>query len=344
MKRQIFTLSVLLIFLLTGYSITAQTESWPVKAVSVSGSFIDIVALDEFGNSSPIIAVIKEGDLHFMDVKAEVGRDLLNVKMLITDELYPPVKAISTAGKIFDIKAQMPDGSLLDVKGVTREGNTLRIAAIEGDDTYLAVRAVASDGRTRDVRGIKFKAENEEMKIGSVKVLAHIKAIPITKNISSHPIWSVKAINTAGANMDVVALGQKDQVFEVKAMAKNGHFHLMDIKAIKGRHKLDVKMIKEGDGLSIVALDDPGRKFTLNAKSSSGEYIPLQGIRKEGNIISVKAIANGVEYAIKAISPDGDIYDIKGVKAKSDDFEGSYVGFVHTVPFFAHIKALPPIE
>lgn len=343
MKR-IFTYLNLFIFAISLQVINAQKETWPVKAVSVSGSFIDIIAIDEFGSTSPILAIIKEGDLHFMDIKAQVGRELLNVKMLITDDLYPPVKAITPAGKIIDIKAQMPDGSLLDVKGVTREGNTLRIAAIEGDDTYLAIRAVASDGRTRDVRGIKFIAENEEMRIGSVKVLAHIKAIPITKNISDHPIWAVKAINTAGENMDIIAMGIKDQVFEIKAMAKNGHFHLLDVKAIKGRHKLDVKMIKEGDGLSVVALDDPGRKFALKAKSSTGELIPLQGVRKEGNIISVKAIANGVEYAVKAISPDGDIYDIKGVKTKSDDFEGSYVGFVHTVPFFAHIKALPPIE
>ena len=45
-----------------------------------------------------------------------------------------------------------------------------------------------------------------------------------------------------------------------------------------------------------------------------------------------------------ALFNEDDIYDVKGVKAKSEDFEGSYVGFVHTVPFFAHIKALPPIE
>jgi len=59
---------------------------------------------------------------------------------------------------------------------------------------------------------------------------------------------------------------------------------------------------------------------------------------RSGNIIHLKVISKGVDfYAVKAISPDGQLYDVKGVKMSEEKLESTVYG----VEISAHIKALP---
>ena len=61
-------------------------------------------------------------------------------------------------------------------------------------------------------------------------------------------------------------------------------------------------------------------------------------IRDSGNVFDIKTLApDGREMGVKAISPHGLFYDVKGVKLNAADAEGT----VNGVAFRAHVKALP---
>ena len=64
------------------------------------------------------------------------------------------------------------------------------------------------------------------------------------------------------------------------------------------------------------------------------------GVRRAGNIVDIKVVApDGSFWGVKAISPEGWVHDVKGVKMTPDRVETT----VHGVKIHAHIKALPPV-
>jgi hypothetical protein len=323
----------------------AQMDTWQVRAIKNNGDFIDLKAIDDSGTQYDIVALVKSGDLQLMDVKALKNGKLLPVKMLVSDEFYVPVKAIDNGGVILKVKAIDTDGTLLDVKGVSRMGNMTRIAAIQGEDNFLAIKAIDPNGNMRDIYGIKFTEEFVEMEIYGVKVTAHIKALPAAKTTGDHPVWNVISISSDGNSLDVVAIDQKGKEHPIKAMPNGTSTQMLNIKALVHKNKLDVKLLKVENKISLVAIDDVGRTLEIKAKDSTGKFLDIKGITKGSHIIDIKAVsATGEMLGVKAISPSGDLYDVKGVKVKDVDFEGSFVGFVKTVPYYAHVKGLPPIQ
>jgi len=67
----------------------------------------------------------------------------------------------------------------------------------------------------------------------------------------------------------------------------------------------------------------------------------VKGVRQSGNIIHINAISENKElYNIEAISPNGWLNDVKGVKMLKTPVEV----VVNGVEVFAHIKAIPQVS
>lgn len=61
---------------------------------------------------------------------------------------------------------------------------------------------------------------------------------------------------------------------------------------------------------------------------------------QNGSIIHIKVVnTDGKLYAVKALSPTGELHDVKGVKMLADEIEAKVAG----VSVAAHVKALPQV-
>lgn len=341
MKRYIISS----IFLFLSVFIIAQEAVWPVFAVEKNKEY-PIEAVFEDGTTLPVNAVIKEGDDHFMDVKVIRDGEALPIKLIVSNDYYVPVKAILPDGKLVDIKANSTKFGLLDLKGVSRDGNTVVIAAITTEEDFLKVKAISPDGKSeREVRGIKFLASNEEMKIGDVKIQAHVKAIPVVdaKGIDSR--WSVKAMNIDGEDMELVAVNVKGREFPVVAKMKGMTPCVLDVRATSSSLDIYVKLVKEGDRSYLIGIDDYYRKYEVKAKDKNGEYYEVIGLEKVGNLITIQAeLPDGTLLPVKAVSSKDHFFDVKGIKLKEDEIEGTFYGEEDIIHYHAHVKAIVPIK
>lgn len=336
--------SLILVLLMISSISFAQDENWAVKAIGNRGDLLPVKAFFEDGTSANVVAILKDGADHFMDVKVIHGDAVLPVKMLVSNDYYVPVKAITDRGSIVKIKAVADNGQLLDVKGVSRAGNTVIMAAITEDESFYPIKAVSPEGKTRDVLGVKFSAENIEMVYKEINVLAHVKAVPVIKIENVKSVWFVKAIDGNGDDMDIVATNSKGAEYPVRAIMIGKSAQILNVKA-KASDEVDIKIVKENDVLTVLAIDDYGRKMEVKAKDKDGAYYRIVAGELKGNIISIKALdQNGKLYPVKAFSSEGDVYDVKGVKVLKSDVEGVIQGLKEKINYYAHIKALPPIE
>ena len=155
---------------------------WHIIAIHPEGIALDIIALDNGGNTFPVKAIRSTKQHSVIDVKVYVdGSRQLPVKILVSNDKYAPVKAIAEDGSIYDIKALTPEGDKLDVKGVSRSGNIIHIKAIAKSGEFYGVKAISPDGALNDVKGVKMTSDDVEYKISGVEISAHIKALPQMK-------------------------------------------------------------------------------------------------------------------------------------------------------------------
>ncbi|NND79167.1 MAG: hypothetical protein HKN53_04655, partial [Maribacter sp.] len=81
-----------------------------------------------------------------------------------------------------------------------------------------------------------------------------------------------------------------------------------------------------------------GSVYDIKALTPEGDTLDVKGVSRTKNIIHIKAINKAGEfYGIKAISPEGKLNDVKGVKMTDEQTEVLING--HAV--YAHIKAIP---
>ncbi len=83
----------------------------------------------------------------------------------------------------------------------------------------------------------------------------------------------------------------------------------------------------------------------MKAKIADGKYLDIVGGENCGKTIDIRSHSpEGIEYLLSAISPEGDMYDIKGIKLLDKDQEGYVKGYKEFIFYYAHVKALPPVE
>ena len=321
--------------------ITSFGQNW--KLQSEDG----MLTVKAFGNSGKVIdvvAVMEEGDNCFMNVKGIDGDEKIAVKLVASDSVYIPVFAITANGTKMSIKAVNGQGRQYDVKGISRFGNTIRIAAVVGG-SFHDIIALSEMGDKRQVAGVKFKDDNVEMEIGSVRIVAHVKALPTIEVKTEETVWDIKAMGSDGTSLDVIALNKKGKEYSVKAYSEGGSFALLNVKSDTGQDMINIKLTKNDEGILVTAIDYYGRKFPLKVKTADGKYLDVVGGKINGRSIDIRAYSpEGTEYTINAISPEGDKYDVRGLKIIDNEKEGYIQGHEGLVFFFAHVKAIPPIR
>ena len=168
----------------------------------------------------------------------------------------------------------------------------------------MAILAISPTGIARDVAGVKFQDEDVEMEIGAIDIIAHVKAMPTIKVHTEEPIWNIRAIGSDGTNLELCALDKNGKENEIKALSLGGSFYMLNVKALIGKEKVNVKLVNEEKGKLLMAIDYSGNKYPVKAKAKDGTYFDIIGGDYIGNTIDIKAIGKeGKEYKIKAISP-----------------------------------------
>ncbi|MDA7803861.1 hypothetical protein N8987_04725 [Crocinitomix sp.] len=315
---------------------------WHIKAIHSDGKFIDVKAFDQIGNMFDFKAIQDSDQRQLLDVKAFVGEEKFPVKILVSEDVYNPIKAIGPNGAVYDIKALTDAGEKLDVKGISRSGNIINIKAIDKAGALYGIKAISSEGQLNDVKGVKMAAENIETVLNGTEVYAHIKAIPQAACAGENGIWHIKAVHPEGRFLDIKAVGKDGNLYDVKAIQDANQRQLMDIRAFVGEEKVPVKILMSEDKYSpIKGIGADGTIYEIKAITPEGNKLDVKGVSRSGNIINIKAISeDGAFYSIKAISKEGQLNDVKGVKMSDEDLELMLNGAeVH-----AHIKALPQIN
>ncbi|WP_223549958.1 hypothetical protein [Aestuariivivens sp. NBU2969] len=150
---------------------------WHIKAIHPDGKLLDVKAIGEDGTIYDVKAIQDENQRSILDIKAFVNGKRLPVKMLVSENMYMPVKAIDTDGTIIKIKSLTAEGEMLDVKGVSQSGNIINIKAINKEGKFYGVKAISPNGWVNDVKGVKMEKETVEGVVNGVDIYAHIKAL-----------------------------------------------------------------------------------------------------------------------------------------------------------------------
>lgn len=349
----------------TDKAVTEEVEKvneifWNVKALKPDGKSLDIKIFDEEGKSFDIMAIQNSDQDNFLDVKAIIGGEKLPVKMLVSNDQYAPVTAISKQGVAYDLKAITPEGEQLDVKGVHRFGYVVLMKAVAEKGVLYPIRAISPDGKLNDVKGIKINHQDREMTSRGLSIHAHVKAmhpsanedkfkIPklrekeankklVFKNNFKKVIWNIKAVTTDGKNLDVKAIDAEGNIFDVKAIQDSKQHSFMNIKAFVEGTELPIKIMDSEDEYApIKAIGTDGTIFDIKAITEEDIKLDIKGVSRSGNIINVKAInENGELLAVKAFAPDGTLNQVKGIKI----FDRKVEMKVQGNPVYAHLKAI----
>ncbi|WP_299123039.1 hypothetical protein [uncultured Winogradskyella sp.] len=151
---------------------------WDVKAYLPDAKLIKIKAIDKNGTIYNVKAVQSFDDTSILNVKAIVNGEYLPIKLIVKDDdMYYPLKAISSDGTLLDIKAITEEGELLPIKGVGQSGMIVHIRAIGEDSAFYNVFAISPKGQVNDVKGVKMLKTTVETLINGVAIFAHVKAL-----------------------------------------------------------------------------------------------------------------------------------------------------------------------
>ncbi|MCF7569201.1 hypothetical protein L3X37_12630 [Sabulilitoribacter arenilitoris] len=168
-----------------------------------------------------------------------------------------------------------------------------------------------------------------------------LKAKTTTKEIAkvNDILWNVNAVLPDGTTLDIKAIDKEGNLLNIKAIQNSDQSSFLNVKAFVGNKKLPVKMLVSKDKLKPIKAFNGGDVYDIKAITPEGEKLDVKGVARFENIVLIKAISKkGEFYGVKAISPTGEQNDIKGIKINSKDREMSLNG----VDIHAHIKAMHP--
>jgi len=318
---------------------TFENIYWPLKAIHPGGRFLDVKAVDGYGNAYDVKAIQDADQKSLMDVKAFIGDKIIAVKILVNDGKLAPVKAVAQDGTLYNIKAIASNGDRLNIKGVKRSGNIVHIKAINRNGTYYGVKAISPRGELNDVKGVKTSKEDLEYTLHGSKIYAHIKALPQTGYVGDNFLWHIISVHPDGYPLQVKAIDKEGNAYDVKAIRDSDQRSLLDIKAFIGETtQLPVKLLVSDDNYKpLKAIGEGGALYDIKAITPNGDKLDIKGVKRSGNIIHIKAInKEGAFYGVKALSPEGELNDVKGIKMFKTPVELK----VNGVDVYAHVKAL----
>jgi len=155
--------------------------------------------------------------------------------------------------------------------------------------------------------------------------------------------WHVKAYLPDAQLLNIKAIDKDGNIHDVKAIQDSDDSSLLDVKALVNGKRLPVKVIVKGGDLyyPVKAIDADGTLIDIKGITKDGEILNVKGVTRSGNIVRLRAInVNATSYNIIAVSPEGYVNSVKGVKMS----ESAVETVINGVSIYAHIKALKQNE
>ena len=157
--------------------------------------------------------------------------------------------------------------------------------------------------------------------------------------LATEILWDVKAYLPDAKLVKIKAIDKDGNMYAVKAIQNFEDTSILDVKAIVNGEHLPIKLIIKEDDIyfPLKAITNDGLLLDIKAVTETGELLPVKGIGRSGNIVYIKAIGKDAAfYSVFAISPEGQVNDVKGVKMLKTTVET----IINGVAIFAHVKAL----
>ena len=152
-------------------------------------------------------------------------------------------------------------------------------------------------------------------------------------------LWNVKAYRPDDNLLNIKAIDKDGNVYDVKAIQDSPDTKILNVKAIINGKRIPIKLIAKSNEMyyPAKAIDGNGNLLDIKAVTEEGTYLDVKGIHKTGNIIHMRAITSDSDfYNIIAMSPNGKVNSVKGVKMVDADIES----VINGVSIFAHLKAI----
>ncbi|NNM16970.1 MAG: hypothetical protein HKP24_00225 [Croceitalea sp.] len=151
--------------------------------------------------------------------------------------------------------------------------------------------------------------------------------------------WTVKAHRPDAQLMDIKAIDKKGNRHEVRAIQQSSDASMLSVKAMVDGEALPIKLVEKGGEqfYPVKAIDHDGFLIGIKAETETGGLLDVKGVSQTGNIVHLRAINKYLKYYnIIAISPEGKVYDVKGLKMLDTPVET----VINGVRIFAHVKSL----
>ena len=172
-----------------------------------------------------------------------------------------------------------------------------------------------------------------------VEIVKRSELIKPEVEMTSDIYWYVKAYRPDAKLLDVKAIDVDGNLYDVRAIQTSDDTSVLNIKALVEGKQLPVKLIMKNEDwyFPVKAIDENGTLINIKVLADDGEILPIKGVRKTGNIVHLRAITrDSVFYNIIAISPEGKVNSVKGMKMLDTPEET----VINGVSVFAHVKAI----
>lgn len=176
---------------------------------------------------------------------------------------------------------------------------------------------------------------------GNAQVTDNDKTDPNKPETELQPelLWDVKAYLPAAKLIKIKAIDKDGNIYDVKAIQSFDDTSMLDIKALVNGERLPIKLIVKDTDVyyPLKAITKDGTLLDIKGITESGEILPVKGVGRSGTIVHIRAIGKSSSfYTLFAISPEGQVNDVKGIKMLNTTVETTIKG----VSIFAHVKAL----
>lgn len=263
-----------------------------------------------------------------------------HVKAFLPEGKLLDIKALDTAGHIYEVKAIQKDDNfhLMDIKALVG-GKKLPVKMLVSDDLNIPVKAIGEDGTIYDIKALTPEGDKLDVKgttqngnIIQIKAISRSGALYGVKALSREgQLYDVKGIKLSNERIeakingvDVYAhikalpqIGQEetDSIWHVKAVHPDGR--LLDVKALDKEDKInDVKAFVTNGELHLMDIKAliNGKKQPVKMLVSNDLYVPVKAIGDDGTIYDIKALTpEGERLDVKGINPSGNIIQIKAI-------------------------------
>ena len=153
--------------------------------------------------------------------------------------------------------------------------------------------------------------------------------------------WNIKCFLPTGYTIAVKAVSADRVAYDVKAIpTDNPDQHDVKVLLSESDEPLPIKIVAPADPdagyMDVKGIENGEDLVEIKGISGTGEILPVKAFRdEEAGRYDVKCLAaDGGRLGLKAISPEGMVYDVKGI----DDLPGQEeLG----IEIEAHVKAIP---